>query len=93
MYPDNEVKTIAGMILRKLYDLSVSNTISLDLLFVELNNEAPHSIQHSLFDYGLGYAVDRKWIKYGKTDNEVLLTVDGLIEVLTRRVLGMCREL
>ncbi|MGE5444618.1 MAG: hypothetical protein ACM3SR_08465 [Ignavibacteriales bacterium] len=59
-----------------------------------MNNEAPRYIQDSIFDLGLGYAVDKKWIKYGETDNEVLLTVDGRIEVLTRRVLlGMCRDL
>jgi hypothetical protein len=91
-----EVKTVASMILRKLYDLSLGNQIipqRLYLLFEELNNESPHYIQDSLFDSGLGYAVDRKWIEYGETDNEVLLTVDGRIEVLTHRVLGMCREL
>jgi|GEM_PF-3463345 hypothetical protein len=93
----NEVKAVAAMVLQKLYDLSVGNRMMahrLDLLFVELNDEAPHYIQRSLFDSGLGYAVDRNWIKYGETDNEVRLTVDGRIEVLTRRVLiGMSREL
>lgn len=97
MHLANEVKTTAGMILSKLYDLSVGNRFiyhRLDLLFVELNNEAPRYIQDSLFDSGLGYAVDRKWIKYGETDNEVQLTVDGRIELLTRRILlGICREL
>ncbi|MGE5445539.1 MAG: hypothetical protein ACM3SR_13235 [Ignavibacteriales bacterium] len=97
MNADNEVKTIASMILQKLYDLSVGNRMKshrLDLLFVELNNEATGYIQRSLFDSGLGYAGDRKWIEYGETANEVLLTVDGRIEVLTRRVLlGIGREL
>ncbi|MGE5444915.1 MAG: hypothetical protein ACM3SR_10005 [Ignavibacteriales bacterium] len=97
MHLANEVKTVADMILQKLYDLSVGNPLicqRLDLLFIELNNDAPHYIQDSLFDSGLGYAVDRKWIKYGETANEVLLTVDGRIEVLTRRVLlGIGREL
>jgi hypothetical protein len=96
LYLADEVETIIGMILRRLYDLSLGNQSipqRLDLLFEELNNEAPHYIQDSLFDSSLGYAVDRKWIRYGETDNEVLLTVDGRIEVLTHRVLGMCREL
>ena len=83
----DEVKTVSGMILRKLYDLSQGNTsiyYRIDILFVKLNNEAPRYIQRSLFDSGLGYAADRKWIEYSQTADEVRITTDGCSEVLNR---------
>jgi hypothetical protein len=87
LYLADEVKTVAGMILRKLYDLSLGNTpvyYRIDTLFIKLNNEVPRYIQRSLFDSGLGYAVDRKWIEYSPTANEVRITTDGCSEVLNR---------
>lgn len=85
MDPVNEVKTIASMILRKLYELSLGNLLvyhRLDLLFVELNNLSPHYIHRSLFDSGISYAVDRDWVEYSPTGNEVRITTDGCNEVL-----------
>ena len=87
MYLADEIKAVAGMILRKLYDLSLNNTLiyyRIDTLFVKLNNEAPRYIQRSLFDSGLSYAVGRKWIEYSPTANEVRITPDGSNEVLNR---------
>ncbi len=85
MDPVNEVKTIANIILRKLYELFLDNPLSyhrLDLLFVQLNNVSPHYIHRPLFDSDLSYAVDREWIEYGETANEVRITADGCNEVL-----------
>ncbi|MGE5445099.1 MAG: hypothetical protein ACM3SR_10945 [Ignavibacteriales bacterium] len=88
---------MAVMILHKLYNLSLGNQLKgqrQDRLFVELNNERPRYIQRSLFDSGLNFAVYKNWIEYGETHNEVLTTVDGRIELLTRRILGgICGEL
>ncbi|MGE5444244.1 MAG: hypothetical protein ACM3SR_06510 [Ignavibacteriales bacterium] len=88
MHLANEVKTVAAMILQKLYDLSVGYRMispRLDLLFVELNNEAPAYIQRSLFDSALSFAVYRSWIEYGETDNEVRITPDGCNEISVYR--------
>jgi hypothetical protein len=87
MHLANEVKTITGMIVQKLYDLSMGNphiSHKVDFLFVALSNEAPHHIERSLFDSGLSYAGDRQWIECGEKANEVRITANGCNEVLVR---------